>query len=111
MAILNRIYEMSTVNWQMVVVGILLVIVGIASFYFAQKTERILPFVILFTFTVVTVIGGLILGVMSTQPECQIPTGKVQIEAVFPKGKPNAYILSKYEVIEQRGRIWVLEEK
>lgn len=111
MSILNRINTMSTVNWWMLACGILAVVCGIFFGRITVKTEKIAPFIISMFLAICLVSGGITVGVMSGQPECQIPTGKVQIEAVFPKGKPGANILDKYNVIEQRGRIWVLEEK
>ena len=102
---------MSTVNWWMLAAGILAIVCG--GFFFARsiKTENLAIFIVTFFLSICLVVGGFTVGIMSGHPDSQIPTGKVRIEAVFPKGKPTAFILDKYDVIEQRGRIWVLEEK
>ena len=113
MSILNETYAMSTVNWWMVVLGSVLFVCGIVMCEISSKSKAksSLLFAITFVASVILVTSGLFVGISCRDPEFQYPVGKKQIEAVFPMGKPSAFILDKYDVIEQRGRIWVMEEK
>jgi hypothetical protein len=40
-----------------------------------------------------------------------VPSGKVQHEVIFDEGASFMDVIDKYDIIEQRGDIFVLEEK
>lgn len=113
MSILNEIPIMSEFNIWMIIGGLFAVGIGcwilLPIIRFDDISGTKIFFGLLVGITLVA--AGLTSLMLHANPDYQYPTGKVQIEAVFPKGKPTAFILDKYDVIEQRGRIWVLEEK
>ena len=111
MSILNETRALEP-NILYIIVTVAMLITGVVFRLFANKRSlknwqfALLMFLSIACFGLAPLVAG-----NYRDPDTYVPTGKRQIEAVFPKGKPTAYILDKYDVIEQRGRIWVLEEK
>lgn len=61
----------------------------------------------------IVIVGGiavcaLTLGIILT---CTVTTGKYRYECIISDAAPYNYIVENYEIIEQRGDIWVLEDK
>ena len=112
MAIHNTIDIMGP-NYFMLLLGVLIASSGISMLVIIihdpPKKWTIIVFGVLLS------LGLIVYGVTGilwhNNPEYQVPTGKTQIEAVFANGKIPAAYLKKYNVIEQRGKLYVLEEK
>lgn len=62
------------------------------------------------TFTVIGIVCG-VFGLIAAIAAPEVPTGKFQIEATFTKDFPFVSVMEQYNVIEQRGDIFLLEPK
>ena len=60
---------------------------------------------------VMSIITGTLYWFDYHDSDTYVPTGKVQSEATFAEGDIPAYYLKKYDVIDQRGNVYILEEK
>lgn len=64
---------------------------------------------ILCVIALVSLAGSIITGLCLDKN--MVPSGKVQYEVIFDEGASFMDVIDKYDVIEQRGDIFVLEDK
>lgn len=111
MSILNETYEMVP-NVMYIVIAAALLILGLVLRFISNiRTLKNWQFALIIFLSLACFVAAPLLAGNYRDPDTYVPVGKKQIEAVLLTKEPNSYILSKYNVIEQRGRIWVLEEK
>lgn len=107
MEILNTTVVTELVSWYgrgLAICG-LIAIIGYFIFGLSHKSG------ILFWMGVLLMIGGIVgifsIGIM----EPQVETNRKRYEVILDEDISITEIYSKYDVIEQRGKIWILEDK
>ena len=110
MSILNKteILKDVTPTWWYAIL-IASVVALIVMVFIEKKTESIFPALII----ALTIIFGLIwsYGVKPIVTKEDVPTGRYRYECTIDDDASFVDITEKYVVVEQRGEIWVLEDK
>lgn len=111
MAIHNTI-EIMRPNLVMFVGGFLAVIFGVFLIVaLFGSNAKLAGLIVGFTLGLSLMVTGIGFMVKYDDPPFARPTGKKQLEVTFIDDEIPVNFLDKYEVIEQRGEIFVLEEK
>lgn len=113
MTILNQyeILESTTPIWWSII-EIVLIISFIAFFIASISTTNastVKPLIILIFVAFVTIIWSFIVYLIVHKED--VPTGRYQYECTIDDGASFTDIMNNYIVVEQRGDIWVLEDK
>lgn len=112
MQILNEIMLTEPPQWveTMTTIGLIMVIAGIVGIIISALEETGVGFV----FSLIAAFVGSILGIVGMISEEQVeplPTGINQYEVLIDESVNFQEVYDKYEVIERRGDIWVLQDK
>ena len=112
MAIHNTI-EILGPNYLMLVLGILIACSGVSmlTIIIYDTPKKWTTMVYMIVLSIALIVFGSTGILWHNKPEHQIPTGETYIEATFANGEIPAAYLKKYNVIEQRDNLYVLEEK
>lgn len=108
MTVLNMA-ELTKSNTTLNVVAVLFIIgmiVGIIGLILAEEIKNIDRFGLLAV--VCTIIW---IGLLITSEIVGEPTGRYKIEATFSDDMPFLAVMEEYDIVEQRGEIFVVEEK
>ena len=113
MTILNQyeILESTTPIWWSII-EIVFIIIFIAFFIASISTTNastVKPLIILIFVAFVTIIWSFIVYPIVHKED--VPTGRYQYECTIDDGASFTDIMNNYIVVEQRGDIWVLEDK
>lgn len=113
MAILNEIPIMSEFNIWMIIAGLIAIVIGAIILLPVIRFDDISGTKIFFCLIIgIALVGmGLTSIVWCKDPDFQLVTNKKYIEATFANGEIPAAYLKKYNVINQRDNLYVLEEK
>lgn len=113
MAILNEIPIMSEFNIWMLIGGLIAIVIGAIILLPVLRFDDIsgTRIFICLTLGIMLVGAGLTSIVLHKDPDFQLVTNKKYIEATFVNGEIPAAYLKKYNVIDQRDNLYVLEEK
>ena len=105
MTILNQYeildYDLPTWCW------IVLIILGVAAFissFFTSEKGVLLRHVMFFAF-----IAWGVFSILCFKKE--IPTGRYRYECIVDENTSFVEICEKYDVVEQKGDLWILEDK
>ncbi len=105
MTILNQEMIMMTPSW-ITSLLVIFIISTVTLFFIAMDVPDN------FILTILLIISLFLSGVLLiTVITYEVPTGKTRYEVILDKNYPAEELYSNYEVIEQRGKIWVLEDK
>ena len=112
MTILNQyeILESTTPIWWSII-EIVLIISFVIAFIASISTTNastVKPLILIFV-AFVTIIWSLIVYQIVNKEN--VPTGRYQYECIIDDGASFTDIMDNYIVVEQRGDIWVLEDK
>lgn len=112
MQILNEIIFTELPQWveTITTIGLIMFIAGIVAIIISALEESGVGFV----FGLMAAAVGLILGVVgmiSAEKVEPLPTGITQYEVLIDESVNFQEVYDKYEVIERRGDIWVLQNK
>ena len=87
------------------------VFAGLYKVYYYRKALKNLS-VLTATLAIVSAVFVIIFVILSTlKPMQTTPTGKYKYEVTIDKSVPMTEFYEKYEIIEQRGEIFVIKEK
>lgn len=109
--ILNCEEIMITPTWVTVAIWILLFIMVVSIvFVFTIITYGLSPIVLIIDLSlfILSIIGCIILGFGFCESS---PSGRYRYEVTIDESVSIQYIYDNYDVVEQRGDIWVLEDK
>lgn len=109
MQILNQIPIMEPIlaAKQELALCILIVVLFVMALWFASNnTKATSCLAILCTFLFCLCLAGLLVGSCK-----QKPTGRYQYECLIDDETPCAEIYDKYDIVDRRGKIWILEDK
>ena len=109
MQILNQIPIMEAILSERADLALCITVVVLfvmALFFVSNNTKVFNCLTILCTFLFFCVLVGLIVGNCKKKP-----TGRYQYECLIDDETPCADIYDKYDVVDRRGEIWVLEDK
>lgn len=113
MQILNEIMFTEPPQWVEIIVAVgmgMLIIGAIVTFGVSSILESIGAFaiglIIAFTGAILSIIG-----MISEEKVEPLPTGITQYEVLIDESVNFQEVYDKYEVIERRGDIWVLQDK
>lgn len=105
MTILNQEMVMMTPSWA-TSLFIIFIISTVTLFFIGIDIPDNFILVILFAISfILLLISIFIVGTY------EVPTGRTRYEVILDENYPAEKLYSNYEVIEQRGEIWVLEDK
>ena len=111
MAIHNKI-EIIRPNLAMFAGGFFAVIIGVFLIVALFCSDvKLVGAIVGFIFGLALLAAGITCMTKYDDPPFARPTGKKQLEVTFIDDEIPVNLLDKYEVIEQRGEIFVLEEK
>lgn len=105
--ILNKTEIMDTPGWfcWVIFIGAVIIFMGLSMVFELVFDAE----------TIGNIIGGvcmiIFLGSMCTKFINSIPTGRYQYEVTMDESVPFEKLYEQYDVIEQRGNIWVIEDK
>jgi hypothetical protein len=113
MQILNEIMLTEPPQWieTMTTIGLIMIIAGVVLMI---GISIMLDSVGAFVSGLIIIFVGLILAVVGTVAEEKVeplPTGITQYEVLIDESVNFQEVYDKYEVIERRGEIWVLQDK
>lgn len=108
MTILNTI-ELTTASYIPIVVGSLLIGSIFCIIPFANKIKTAIVSFIFIIYCFLALLIGMMLFL--TGNKFQEPTGEYQYEVIFEDDVSFAEVIKKYDIIEQRGEIFVVEER
>lgn len=108
MTILNTI-ELTRASWVPFVVAACLIGSLFISIPFVNKVKNGFVSGILMIYSFVAMLIGMML--LLTGNEFQEPTGEYQYEVVFEDDISFAEVIEKYNIVEQRGEIFVVERR
>ena len=103
--ILNKIAMTGLPIWA-TVLAMVIFILGIGVFVISIMTDFDWP-----TWTAIFPILGLVVLIISGILNCTIKTGEYRYECTIDDSVSYNEIVENYKIIEQRGDIWVLEDK
>lgn len=88
--------------------AIFMIVTMIIAHKFTYKTIKTMAVV-----SFLTIIVGLLVVIITsiTSLQKRVPTGRCQYEATIDDTVSFTELNDQYEVIEQRGKIWILEDK
>ena len=105
--ILNKT-EIMTISDAGLIWSYILVFGGlICALLFAFLSNYHNAFIIGVIFSVVAFFSGIIVAALDESK----PTGRYQYECTIDESVPFKDVLENYEVIEQKGKLWILEDK
>lgn len=107
--VLNVTQIMESPSWAtlLIVFGVICLLIFISLIVTSFQFEKIMPVIIGCIFLVVSLISFRI----GIQYLGTVPTGKYKYEVTIDKDVSFTELNSKYNIIEQRGDIYVLEDK
>ena len=107
--ILNQMDILESPNWVVLTIFSLAIVFGI-SFAVGINSEPDKWYSPLAAIMVILCLLGIII-LMFISGELREPTGKYEYEAIIDDTVVFTELYEKYEVVEQRGEIWVLKDK
>ena len=108
MTILNTI-ELTRASWIPFVVAACLIASVFISIPFVNKVKNGFVSGILMIYSFLALLIGMML--LLTGDEVQVPTGEYQYEVIFEDNVSFTEVIEKYNIIEQRGEIFVVERR
>lgn len=108
MIILNTI-ELTRASWVPFVVAACLIMSIFVSIPFVNKVKNGFVSGVLMIYSFLALLIGMML--LLTGNKFQEPTGEYQYEVVFEDDVSFMKVIEKYNIVEQRGEIFVVEEK
>ena len=109
MTVLNTIELTTQPGWPIVISIMSLIAFGISLAFLLTSSNRGVLFTLNLLATITTLGCFLYFGIEA--PDYAIPSGKYRYEVILNENVSFHEITSKYDVIEQRGDIFVLEDK
>ena len=98
-------------NYWLLAISIAAFIIFIVAIVTLVRTQDATTMILIGIIIAMSFVTSVISSEEFRNPDTYVPTGKVRIEATFAKGDIPAYYLKKYYVIDQRGNVYILEEK
>ena len=107
--ILSKTMATDTCGWafNIVIIGAIVLIVSFITFIICLEFERFDLANICFWVLIASLLALLLIAMINPQTE----TGRYRYEVTIDDGVSFLDLQEKYDVIEQNGRIWTLEDK
>ena len=109
MTVLNTIELTTQPGWPIVLSVMSLIAFGISLAFLLTSCDSNVLFTLNLLATIATLGCFLYFGIEA--PDYAVPSGKYRYEVILNENVSFHEIASKYDIIEQRGEIFVLEEK
>lgn len=118
--ILNTTEILGNPSWaiNLISIGLFIATIGVIFMIITMIMDGAYKFTYKTTVTMavvsfLTIIVGLLVVIITsiTSLQKRVPTGRCQYEATIDDTVSFTELNDKYEVIEQRGKIWILEDK
>ena len=111
MTAINLIELMECPDWYGILLLVLLCLVAVFSIVCCSVTQKGRPFNFLLLFIIVFGLAFIVLTSDAAMNRFKVPSGKFHVEAIFTDDMPFNAVMKEYNIVEQRGNVFVLEPK
>ena len=110
MTTINLIELMECPDWYGILLLVLLCLVAVFSIVWSV-TQKGRPLNLFLLFIIVFGLALIVLTSDAAMNRFKVPSGKFHVEATFTDDMPFNAVMKEYNIVEQRGNIFVLEPK